>query len=285
LSEFFKNDKTGLTKMVMQILDGRVLAARLKNNLKKELVGVGSFEAFLIGRDPASILYLRKKAEMARELGVEFHLHEYSAKVAIATVIKKIQALNEDGSVAGIMVQLPVPKGFDSDRIVNAITPEKDADGLTDANIAGGEILPATAEGVLQIMRHYKISWKDKVVVLVGFTRLLNVPLSIYLAKNGAQVVAIQEKTKTFDVLKTADIIITAAGKANLISAKNIKKGAVILDAGTNQYRGKLVGDVDYNSVIKKAAAVTPTPGGVGPMTVTSLFVNLAKIWLAQAGK
>jgi len=268
----------------MQVLDGRSLASQMQVKLKKQLTKSGSFEAFLVGSDPASILYLRKKAEMAEEVGVAFHLHTYTTKNNTAQVVAKIQELNADKSVSGIMVQLPVPRGFDSDEIVNAILPSKDADGLTDSSIAGGEVLPATAEGVIQILKHYKIAWKDKRVVLIGFTRLLNVPLSVYLAKTGARVAVLQKNTKTFAELKSADIIITAAGEANLFSAKDIKTGAVIIDAGTNQLRGKLVGDADYNSVIKKAFAVTPVPGGVGPMTVVSLFWNLAKL-VESAGK
>lgn len=262
----------------MKVLDGKKLAERLQAGLKKELVNSGRFEAFLIGDDPASILYLRKKAEMAEALGVAFRLHKYTKTDSTEKVVQKIEALNRDEAVSGIMVQLPLPKGFDSERIVNAILPSKDADGLTDANIASGEVLPATAEGIIQILKHYKISWRGKRLGLIGFTRLLNVPLSVYLAKTGGEVFVLQEKTKSFGELKAADIIVTAAGRANLFSAKDIKSGAIVLDAGTNQYKGKLVGDADYDSVARKASAVTPVPGGVGPMTVVSLFLNLAKL-------
>lgn len=263
---------------MVKLLEGRQLAVDLQNQIKPRLKHVGSFEAILVGTDPGSILYLRKKQEMAESLGVKFRLHKFAAGGTTAQVVRKIHQFNQDNSVTGIMVQLPLPKGFDTNAIINAVDPLKDVDGLCDANIASLAILPATAEGIIKLMDHYKVGVRTKQVVLVGFTRLLNVSLSIYLSQMGADITILKSSAPNKKDLQVADIIITAAGRANLITGDDVKSGVVVIDVGANKYRNKLVGDVDFESVAKKAKAITPVPGGVGPMTVVCLYANLAKL-------
>ncbi len=263
-----------LLEIIMKLLDGKKLAAKLQQDLKRKK-SPGSLEAILIGDNPASIMYLRKKAEMAKDLGVLFHLHKFSSQSPMKKITDEIKRLNTDKKVAGIIVQLPLPNRFSTEEIVNMVVVHKDVDGLTDENIVTSKILPATAAGILKLLKHYRINMQRKKIVLVGFTRLLNIPLSIYFARQGNEVVVIQEGTKNMSELKTADIIITAVGKPKLIVGKHIKKGAVVIDAGISRVDKKVVGDVDFGSVSKKAAYFTPVPGGVGPMTVVSLFANL----------
>ncbi len=247
----------------------------MTRSLAGKFRGVGTLAGVLVGDNSASILYLKKKKELAETLGVKFVLHKLPSKATLKQVVGLIEKLNCDKKTAGIIVQLPLPKHLDTDAIVNMVEPKKDVDGLTDANNISGEVLPATATGILKLLAEYKISLANKKIVLVGWTRLLNIPLSLYFARKGNQVVVIQEGTKNFGELKQADIIITAVGKANLIKGKDIKEGAVVVDAGISRAGGKLVGDCEFASVSKKASFITPVPGGVGPMTVVSLLINL----------
>ncbi len=259
----------------MILLEGKKLADKLTSQMTGKFKNTGILAAILVGESSASALYLKKKNELADKLGVKFVLHKLPSKASGKQVIDLICKLNNDKKVTGIILQLPLPRTLDVGEIVNAISPQKDVDGLTDANILSGEVLPATAVGILRLMAEYKISLDGKKIALVGWTRLLNLPLSLYFTKLGNSVVVLQEGTKNFGELKTADIIITAVGKANLIKDKDIKEGAIVIDAGISKLKSKLVGDCEVSSVGKKAKYLTPVPGGVGPMTVVSLFLNL----------
>lgn len=250
--------------------EARLLAGRPKH--VADLVGV------LIGNDPASVLYLELKGKMAKRLGIGFRLHHLPANSSIAAVRKLITNLNEDKGVGGIIVQLPLPAKFSVDEVVNLVSAEKDVDGLADGTIEKGEILPATAAGIVEMLWHYKIPVKGKKVVLIGFSRLLNVPLAIYMARNGAEVVVLQENTKDHSLLKTADIIVSAAGVKSLIRGRDVKEGVVVIDAGIVRVGKKVFGDAEYKSVAGKASAITPVPGGVGPMTLVGLLSNLIRM-------
>jgi len=262
----------------MKLLDGKKLAEKLTRNLTGRFRGIGKLAAVLVGENPASMLYLRKKRELAAKLGVGFELHKLPATSSAKRVMDAIGRLNNDKKVAGIIVQLPLPKHLNTDEIVNMVSSSKDVDGLTDVNILSGEVLPATATGILKLLAEYRISLRNKKVALVGFTRLLNLPLSLYFTRLGNPIVILQEGTKNFDELLTADIIVTAVGKAKLIKGRNIKSGAVVVDAGISSVKGKVVGDCEFSTVAKKAGYLTPVPGGVGPMTVVSLLINLKEL-------
>ena len=270
----------------MKILDGKKISAEWQKGLKKKLKGK-RLDAVIVGRDSASILYLKKKGEMAEKLGVDFTLHEMPTSTNTAKVVSLIKKLNEDRKVDGIIVQLPMPREVDDIEILETITPEKDVDGLTSASLASGRILPATAKGILHLLASYKIPLTNQAIALVGFTRLLNVALSVYFSRQGLEVVVLQKDTKDMSELKNADIIVTAVGVPSLIKASHIHNNAVVVDAGIARkghantkgvrWAGKkVVGDVDFDGVEKKVKWLTPVPGGVGPMTVTALFANLA---------
>jgi methylenetetrahydrofolate dehydrogenase (NADP+)/methenyltetrahydrofolate cyclohydrolase len=260
----------------MKILDGQKLAKQWeKRLLLSRPKQIGDLAGVLIGRDPASVLYLRLKAKLANRLGIGFRLCELPASSSKKTVADLIEKLNRDEKVGGIIVQLPLPAKFSTDEVVNLVSPQKDVDGLSDSVIAKGDILPATAAGIVEMLRAYKIIVAGKNIVMVGFTRLLNVPLAIYLARMGGYVTVLQEDTKDFKQLCEADIIITAVGRRNLIKASDVKPGAVVIDAGIIKEDGKLYGDVDFSGVAAKVSAITPVPGGVGPMTLTGLVANL----------
>lgn len=260
------------------LLDGKKLAEKVTHNLMGKFKGVGVLAAVQVGDNPASELYLKKKGDLAKKLGVKFDWHKLSGRSTTAQVVNLIRKLNCDQKVAGIIVQLPLPKQCNTDTVVNAVEPSKDVDGLTDVNILSGEVLPATAAGILKLLANYKISLLGKRVVLVGFTRLLNLPMSLYFSRMGNSVTVLQEGTKDFGALKQADLIISAVGKANLIKGKDIQAGAVVVDAGISVVKGKTVGDCETKTVSSKAGYLTPVPGGVGPMTVVSLLSNLLEL-------
>lgn len=264
--------------MTAVLMNGKKLAEKITRRLAGQFKGVGKLAAVQIGENPASELYLKKKGGLAEKLGVKFELHKLPAKASLKQIVGLVDKLNHDKKAAGIIIQLPLPKHLDTDAVVNLVEPKKDVDGLTDANILSGEVLPATATGILKLLEEYKISIKDKGIVLVGFTRLLNLPLSLYFAKQGNPVVVLQKGSKNFAELKRADIVISATGQPGLISGKDIRGGAVVIDAGISTVGGKVKGDAEPISVSKKAGFLTPVPGGVGPMTVVSLLVNLKKL-------
>jgi len=266
-------------------MDGKRVASAWTKRLQGKFKRVGKLVAILVGDNPASLVYLEKKALMAKELGVRFELCQFKASVNQSIVEKKIALLNNDRQVAGIIVQLPLPTNWNTARVINAIIPSKDVDGLTDTNISNGQVLPATAVGILKLLEEYKIKLQGKNIVLVGFTRLLNIPLSIYLASLKNNVTVLQEGTRNKSVLCEADMIITATGKPKLITGKNVKQGVVIIDAGVSRVNKKLVGDADFASVSKKARLITPVPGGVGPMTVVALFANLYQAVGSRSGR
>lgn len=260
----------------MLILDGQKLARKWEADLlKNKSSHVPDLAGVLVGSDPSSVLYLKLKEKMARRLGIGFRLCTLPATASKARLRALIDDLNSDESVGGVIVQLPLPDKFVVDEVVNWVDPRKDVDGLSDVMINSGEILPATAAGIVKLISHYNIKVNDKKIVLVGFSRLLNIPLSIYFAKLGASVAVVQEGTKDFKELKSADVIVTAVGKRNLIRGSHVKEGVVVFDAGIVKEKGKVYGDVDFASVGAKSSAITPVPGGVGPMTLVALLSNL----------
>ena len=260
---------------MVQLLDGKRTAADWAKRLQGRFKGVGRLAAVTVGDDAASRLYLEKKAAMAKGLGAGFVLYWLPVSVGTRAVKQKIAQLNRDRRVAGIIVQLPLPKRLDSAEIVNVIAPSKDVDGLTDANISSGGMLPATAVGIIELVRRYKLELRRKQIVLLGFSRLLNVPLALYLSGQGNSITILQKGTRDHSCLRQADVVVSAVGSPKLIRGKDVKPGAIIIDAGIARVGKSVVGDVDRNSVDKRAGWLTPVPGGVGPMTVIALFANL----------
>ncbi len=261
----------------MQIVDGKALRNKILEFLKKEIEQKGlkpKLAIILVGDDKASLRYIKQKQKAAEEIGAEAELVQLPEKISEDAVIDKIQKLNQDLEVNGIIVQLPLPSHLNKEKILENIKKEKDVDGLT----LNSPFQPATPEGVMEILQEYLVEIKDKTAVVIGQSDLVGAPLSRMLEKEGARVIRIDINTPLpiDHLVEQGDIVVSAVGKIGLVKENMIKEGTVVIDVGTNvTSEGKLVGDVDFEKVKNKASLITPVPGGVGPMTVASLMKNL----------
>jgi methylenetetrahydrofolate dehydrogenase (NADP+)/methenyltetrahydrofolate cyclohydrolase len=270
----------------MILLDGRKAAEKVKERLSKE-IKEGSHQftlaVILIGDNPASAKYVAMKQKESEKIGLGFKLHKFEKDVKQEEVMALINKLNDDREVTGMIVQLPLPDHFRVDEILEAIKPQKDVDGLNSVNL--GKLLkgidalyPATPAGIMELFRQYGIELAGKKVTVVGQSNLVGKPLVQMLLNEKATVSVANSKTKDLKSLTIdSEIVISAAGKPNLITGDMIKEGAIVVDVGTSAVEDKIVGDVDFGEVSKKASFITPNPGGVGPMTVAMLLFNVVK--------
>jgi methylenetetrahydrofolate dehydrogenase (NADP+)/methenyltetrahydrofolate cyclohydrolase len=275
------------------ILDGKIVAADIKQRLKEEIDAVVTngyrrpkLVIITVGDDSASKVYVRNKMKAAEEVGIEVEHRCFTDGIEKDDVLNVIQYYNNEHLVDGIMVQLPLPKGWDERAIIDAISPTKDVDGLTTTNIgrlrSGQKCLkPCTAAGIIDLCKYYDIDLDGKDVTIVGRSNIVGKPLADMMMTAGATVT--QCHTHTSDLMfhtLTADIIVSAVGKPKLITEKMIKCGTIVIDVGINRdENGKLCGDVDYENVWVVAEHITPVPGGVGPMTVAELMSNTVESW------
>lgn len=257
----------------MKILDGKKAAFEIENNLKNKLKNFDFKPKLIIiqvGKNKISKKYINIKLKKAFDIGVKAIHLKYSENILENKLIQEIK--NWSKLVNGLIVQLPLPKNFNTQKILNSIPIEKDVDGLNGNNFL---ITPATAKGVIDLLAFYDIKLKNKNVSIVGESNIVGKPIASLCKKNGAFVKTYNKKTGILGTEK-ADILIVAAGQKNLIKKENIKKGVIIIDVGINVLTNKkIVGDVDRNSISNLPFAISPVPGGVGPMTVISLFTNL----------
>ena len=269
----------------MQILNGKDLSAKLKDELKctsEQHTKTPILAVITIGDDKASEVYVRNKKNACEYVGFSFMHFDYVSAVKESVVIKKIKELNKDKTVNGILLQLPIPDTYDVEKIINTIDPGKDVDGSTRVNMGkllGNEdgMIPCTPKGIMEIFKYYNISLEGKNVVVVGRSNLVGKPIGLLCLKENATVTYCHSKTKDLkDYTKKADILIVACGKKWMIDSSMIKKDAIIIDVGINSENGKLYGDVNPN-VEKVCSMLTPVPGGVGPMTVACLLINTYK--------
>jgi methylenetetrahydrofolate dehydrogenase (NADP+)/methenyltetrahydrofolate cyclohydrolase len=240
-----------------------------------------SLAVVLVGDDPASAVYVRTKKRMAASLGIASPDYVYPAGLEQKQLLAIIDQLNADRSVHGILIQLPLPKGLDEDEAVMRVSPDKDADGLHPLNLgrllAGApRVVPCTPAGCLEILDHYGAKLEGMEAVVVGRSRLVGKPLAQLLLARQATVTMCHTRTRDLAAhTRRADVLCVAAGRPRMITADMVKPGAWVIDVGTNRLdTGKLAGDVDFDSVVTRAHAVTPVPGGVGPMTVAMLMKN-----------
>ena len=266
----------------MELLDGKSLSAKIKDEVK---AGSDSYKqtpilaVVTVGDDEASKVYVENKRKACEYCDMSMMHFSYPATAKQSEVIKKIKELNKDKSVNGIILQLPIPKKFNSKKILNTISPLKDVDGLTDISqgkIMGGNatFIPCTPKGILEIFDHYKINLEGKNVVVIGRSDLVGKPIMLECINRNATVTMCHSKTVDLKkYTKQADVLIVAVGKKHLIDKSMVKDGVVIIDVGITRIEGKLYGDVNPN-VESKASYVTPVPGGVGPMTVAMLLKN-----------
>lgn len=277
-----------------KILDGKAFANLLGQNLKekvKKLKDEGITPHFCvinIGDNPASKIYVRTKKRRAEKMGIIQDIYQMSADTKQEEAIALIDKLNADPAINGLMVQLPAPKQIDTDALLERIDPNKDVDGLTPANIGhlwmGNHFVePATAEGIIALLKHYEIPLEGKNVAIIGRSNIVGKPLAALMLEQNATVTIAHSRTKNLgEITKKADVLVSATGQAFLVKADMVKDGAVVVDVGMNHVDGKLVGDVDFDNVKEKASYITHVPGGVGPLTVQFLMEAVVKLTRRQ---
>lgn len=273
------------------IIDGVTASLELKKNIKKEIEKDGltpSLAVIMVGDNKASKIYVRNKKKACEMVGINFTEINLPETISEELIINEIRRLNEDDLVNGILVQLPLPSGFDEGKIINEISPLKDVDGLTYQNVGNlvleNECLVScTPMGVMELLKMYNVPLEGKDVCIVGRSNLVGKPLIQLLLQQDATVSICHSKSVNIkDYTKRADVLIVAAGHPNLITKDMVKDGVVVIDVGINKENDSLCGDVDFKEVSKKASLITPVPGGVGPMTVASLLKNVVKAYRVQ---
>ena len=289
------------SKIDMKLLDGKATAEAIRKELadavklrKKEGKKIPHLAAILVGNDGGSMTYVGAKVKACNQIGFESTLIQYDESVPEEVLMNKIKTLNEDKSIDGFIVQLPLPKHIDELKVTLAIDPAKDVDGFHPVNLGKMVLnlpgfLPATPAGILELLRRNDIDTEGKNCVVVGRSNIVGTPLSILLGRNSnpgnCTVTLAHSKTKNLkEICKKADILVAALGKPEFITADMVKEGAVVIDVGTTRVtdktrtRGwKLRGDVQFDEVSQKCSYITPVPGGVGPMTIASLMINTLK--------
>lgn len=275
----------------MTILDGKTLAKKMTTTLKQRVAALQQqqiqpkFAVIIAGTDPASEIYLRNKVRRAERLGIEVAVFRFPANVTATTLVQQIQQLNQDATIHAIMLEMPLPKQLDSQTIIAAIDPAKDADGIHPLNlgrILTGQpgLLPNTPYGIMQLLQAYQIPLVGANAVVVGRSTIVGKPIAALLTNQHATVTLAHSRTKDLTgLLQQADLIVAATGQPEWLHANAVKAGAVVIDVGMNQNAaGQLVGDVAYDDVAAKAGAITPVPGGVGPMTNVMLMTQIVAL-------
>lgn len=271
------------------ILDGKKLSVKILDELSEKISKLNEkphLAVILVGDDPASELYVGMKEKAAAKIGMKSTVIKYPQNTDEKTLLDKISELNIDKDVHAVLVQLPLPKHINSTNIIQAILPEKDADGITPENIGKISIgvepyaYPCTPKGVLSLLDEYNISLEGKHIVIVGRSNIVGKPLAQMVLNKNATVTVCHSYTKNLaDITKTADILVSAVGVNKLIKKDMIKNNSVIIDVGTSKIDGKTVGDVDFENVFELTSYITPVPGGIGPMTIASLMENTYELF------
>ena len=265
------------------ILDGKGLADRRLELLKEDITERGInpvLATVLVGDDPASAMYVRMKHRACEQVGIQSVNIQIPKDATTRDVLDRIKALNDDPDIDGILVQLPLPDQIDTHRVIEAVSPAKDVDGFHPSNV--GKLVsglpgprPCTPKGVMTILQENRIPTTGKHAVVIGRSVDVGRPMALLLMLADATVTICHSKTVNLpDITRQADILVSAAGKAGMVTAGMVKPGATVIDVGTNHVNGKLCGDVDFDAVRTIAGAITPVPGGVGPMTIATLMEN-----------
>jgi methylenetetrahydrofolate dehydrogenase (NADP+)/methenyltetrahydrofolate cyclohydrolase len=267
-----------------QIIDGNAVAARVRERVKREVEALDrkpGLATILVGDDPASAVYVRMKREDSAQVGIESFHHDPGADVSADALAALIRSLNTDERVHGILLQLPLPAHLNQDEFISLIDPAKDVDGLTSTNagllMQGREeaLVPATPQGVMELLAEAQAELEGARAVVLGRSILVGKPLAQLLLAANATVTHCHSRTRDLPaVCRQGDILVAAVGSPRLVTADMVGEGAVVIDVGTNRTDNGLVGDVDFDAVTERARAITPVPGGVGPMTRAMLLVN-----------
>lgn len=268
----------------MTLLDGKKIKEEKLEELKSEISSLDRKPGIVViqvGNNDSSNIYIKNKEKMALSLGCNFEHIKFDEDVNEDLILSKIDKLNEDKTIDGIIVQMPLPSHLNTSKILNRVDYKKDIDGLTDYN-AGllfhnkNGFTPCTPKGIMEMLKYYNINVSGKHVVIVGRSDLVGKPLSILMLNNNATVSICHSYTSNLsEITNKADILISAVGKKNIINSSMIKEGCIVIDVGITRIDGKIYGDVNFDDVKDKASYMTPVPGGVGQMTVLSLFQNL----------
>ena len=277
-------------------IDGKLISAAVKERVKGEVAALKSrgipvgLAVIIVGNDPASQIYVANKKKACEQLGIvskEYALPEATTEEELLSLI---DTLNHQKEINGILCQLPLPEHLDEKRVINAISPEKDVDAFHPQNvgrimIGDFDFVPCTPAGIMEMLAFEKIEVTGKHCVVIGRSNIVGKPMAMLLLHQNGTVTVCHSKTENLkDITKTADILVAAVGKAKFVTADMVKDGAVVIDVGMNRVDGKLYGDVDFDAVSEKASAITPVPGGVGPMTIAMLMQNTVTAAKRQAG-
>lgn len=268
------------------IIDGKKLASKVEKNTAKEVAMlktkgiVPKLAVVLVGNDKPSQTYINRKKDAAERIGIDFALHQFPKSISKDDLIKNLKKIQEDKQLTGLIIQLPLPERLYTSEVLNSINPAIDVDCLTDSNIGKlvmetNHIEPPTPWAVIKTLKEIKFNLKGKNITIVGAGALVGKPLAIMLVNELASVTTCNNYTKNIKKkCLEADIIVSAVGKQNLITADMVKKKAIVIDTGIVYVNGKMYGDVDFQNVSKKTSFITPTPGGIGPITVAKLLRN-----------
>lgn len=270
-----------------QIIDGKKISQEIKDELKQKVVAYKeqgteiALAVIQVGQDPASTVYVGNKKKACEYIGIKSVAYELPEETTEAELLEIIGKLNQDDSIYGILVQLPVPKHINEDRIIQAIDPKKDVDGFHPQSVGALSIgqpgfVSCTPAGIIQLLKRSGISINGKECVVIGRSNIVGKPMALLLLRENGTVTVCHSKTENLkEVTKRADILVAAVGKPKMIDASYVKEGAVVIDVGIHRNENnKLCGDVDFESVEPVAGAITPVPGGVGPMTIAMLMHN-----------
>ena len=278
-----------------KIIDGREVAKKIREELKEKVQKEkikAKLAVILCGDNDASRVYVNIKNKACKEVGIDFCEYNFSKDVTEKELLKKIEELNNDESVNGILLQYPVPKQISLEKAAEYISIEKDVDGFNPYNIGklnmgNPNFIPCTPYGIMKLFEEYNINLEGKKAIIIGRSNVVGKPMALCLLNKNATVTVCHSKTKNLkEEVKNADIVIAACGKRKIVTKDMIKKDAVVIDVGTNRdENGKLCGDVDFENVKDMASFITPNPGGVGPMTVAMLINNVIEAALKQKNK
>jgi len=285
------------TQVGARIIDGKAIAAEVREQVRAEVAGLVDAGArapglatVLVGEDPASEIYVANKHKACEQAGMRSLHHGLAVSTSERELLELLDRLNADDEVDGILVQLPLPEAIDPDHVVAAIDPVKDVDGLTPTNaglLAHGSpgLVPCTPAGVMELLRHEGVELEGAEAVVVGRSKLVGRPLASLLLGANATVTSCHSRTRELAATcARADVLVAAVGAPRLLGAEAVKPGAVVIDVGMNRTDDGLVGDVDFEAARELAAAITPVPGGVGPMTIAMLLVNTLAAARARRG-
>ncbi len=271
-----------------EIISGKIVSEKLRLELRDEIAEFKNtngrapgLAVIMVGNNPASMVYVRNKHKACLDVGIESYQIEFPEDITEDQLLSKIDELNADERVNGILVQLPLPSGISEERVIERISPEKDVDAFHPSNvgrimIGNYSFLPCTPAGIISLLDHYKVEISGKRCAVVGRSNIVGKPMALLLTERNGTVTLCHSRTKNLDmILRESDIIVVAIGKAEFLRADMVKPGAVVIDVGINRTSdGKLVGDVAFGEVSQVASMITPVPGGVGPMTITTLLRN-----------